>query len=114
MFVVIAIDRLVDAQIEDCAKDGGEEFFTEMHCVFNRIPIESLKICTSNAMHLGKKFLTAIFSAVLYYDSWAFTLKIRTKFSPVDFITRYGNHSNTVRTPGNGKQASVAGWYFRC
>ena len=24
------------------------------------------------------------------------------KFSPIDFITRYGIHSNTVRTPGNG------------
>ena len=21
------------SRIEDCAKDGGEEFFTEMHCV---------------------------------------------------------------------------------
>ena len=41
--------------IDDCAKDGGEEFFTKMHCVFNRIPIESLKIYNSNAMHLGKK-----------------------------------------------------------
>ena len=55
------------AAIEDCAKDGSEEFFTEMHSAFfNRIPIGSLKICNSNAMHLGKKFLAAIFSAILH------------------------------------------------
>ena len=36
---------------------------------FNRIPIESLKICYSNAMQLGQKFLAAIFSAILYFDS---------------------------------------------
>ena len=36
--------------IDDCAKDGGEEFFTEIQC--NRIPIESLKICNSNAVHV--------------------------------------------------------------
>ena len=23
----------IDEAIEECAKDGGEEFFTEMHCV---------------------------------------------------------------------------------
>ena len=28
---------------------------------FNRIPIETLKICNSNAMNLGKKFLAAIY-----------------------------------------------------
>ena len=37
-------------RIEDCAEDGGEEFFTEMQCVLNRIPIESLKICKSNTV----------------------------------------------------------------
>ena len=26
-------NRYFDNAIEDCAKDGGEEFFTEMHCV---------------------------------------------------------------------------------
>ena len=26
-------DRLGRLGIVDCAKDGGEEFFTEMHCV---------------------------------------------------------------------------------
>ena len=29
-------------------------------------------------------------------------LKTGTKLFPIDFITRNGNHSNTVRTPGNG------------
>ena len=36
------------------------------------------------------------------YDLWALILKFGMKFSPIDFITRFGNHSNTVRTPGNG------------
>ena len=27
------IDVMKSSSIEDCAKDGGEEFFTEMHCV---------------------------------------------------------------------------------
>ena len=26
-------NRSVCQTIEDCAKDGGEEFFTEMHCI---------------------------------------------------------------------------------
>ena len=34
---------------------------------FNRIPIESVKICNSNVMHLGKKFIAAIFSAILFW-----------------------------------------------
>ena len=53
-------------QIDDCAKDGGEEFFTKMHCVLNRIPIESFKIRNSSAVHLGEKFLSAILSAIVY------------------------------------------------
>ena len=33
---------------------------------FNRISIESLEICNSSAMHLGKKFVATILSAILY------------------------------------------------
>ena len=33
---------------------------------FNNLPMESLEICNSNAVQLGKKFLAAIFSAILY------------------------------------------------
>ena len=28
-----SLHQAAAASIEDCAKDGGEEFFTEMHCV---------------------------------------------------------------------------------
>ena len=60
---------------DDCAKDGAEEFFLpRCTAVFSRIPIESLKICDSKAMHLGKKFLAAIFSTILYL--LAITMKL--------------------------------------
>ena len=41
--------------IDDCAKDGGKEFFTKIHCVlimtlFN----DSIGIRLKKAMHLGK------------------------------------------------------------
>ena len=52
--------------IEDCAKDGGEEFFTEMHCVRITNLKDSIGIRLKNAMHLGKKILPAIFSAIVY------------------------------------------------
>ena len=42
------------------------KFLPRCTAFFNQIPIESLKICNSNAIHLGKKFLTAIFSAIFY------------------------------------------------
>ena len=54
-------------KIDDCANDGGEEFFTEIHCVLCIFLLESLKICNSNATHLGEKFLATIFSAILYF-----------------------------------------------
>ena len=57
---------ILQSTIDNCTRDGGEEFLTKMHCVFNRIPFESLRIRDSNAMHLGKKFLAAIFSAIVY------------------------------------------------
>ena len=33
LYGVQALYKLCTVTIEDCAKDGGEEFFTEMHCV---------------------------------------------------------------------------------
>ena len=39
--------------IDDRAKDGSKEFFT--NCALIRISIESFKIRDSNAMHLGYK-----------------------------------------------------------
>ena len=32
-YIIIAILSFDVSTIDDCAKDGGEEFFTEMHCV---------------------------------------------------------------------------------
>ena len=60
-------------------------FFPRCTAFFNRIPIELLKICNLKAMHLGKKFLAAIFSAILY-SSWTtictiFILKIPSAVS---------------------------------
>ena len=52
--------------IEDCAKDGGEEFFTEVHCVRITNLKDPIGIRLKNAVHLGKKFLAAIFSAIVY------------------------------------------------
>ena len=37
-------------------KMADKNFFTNMHCVFNRIPIESLKIRNSNACIFLKSF----------------------------------------------------------
>ena len=45
---------------------AARNFLPRCTAFFNRIPMESLKICYSNAVHLGKKFLAAIFSAILY------------------------------------------------
>ena len=53
--------------IDNHAKDGGKGLFTKIHCVpYLNSYIESLKISNSNAMHRGKKFLTAIFGAIVY------------------------------------------------
>ena len=54
--------------IDYCPKDDAEKFFTKIHCNLNRIPIQSLRFRNQNAMHLGKKFLAAIFSAIIYYS----------------------------------------------
>ena len=44
----------------------ARNFLPRCTALFNRIPIESLRILNSNAMHLGKKFLAAIFSVIVY------------------------------------------------
>ena len=49
------------------------------HADFNRIPIGSLKIRKPNAMHLGKKFLDAIFSVTA-----------RVKIRSIFFYQMYG------------------------
>ena len=41
---------------------------------FNRIPKESFLICNSNAMHLGNKFIAAIFSAILNFHCHNYVL----------------------------------------
>ena len=52
---------------DDCAKDYGKVLLPRCIAFFNRITIESLKIHRSNAVHLGKKFVAAIFSAIIDY-----------------------------------------------
>ena len=49
------------------AKDCSKELFTAIHyAFFNRIPMESSKIRCPTAVHLGKKFLAAAFSVIVY------------------------------------------------
>ena len=50
-------------------KMAARNFVLRCTTFFSRIPIESIKICNSNAMHLGKKFLAAIFSAILFFPA---------------------------------------------
>ena len=52
--------------IDDYAKDGGKELFTKMHAFELRILNDSIGIRLKNAVHLGKKFLAAIFSVMVY------------------------------------------------
>ena len=54
--------------IDNYAKDGDEEFLPRCNAFVNRIPVEPLRIRNKNAMHLGKKFLAAIFTLITYYD----------------------------------------------
>ena len=61
--------------IDDYAKDGGEELLPRCITFFNRIPTELLRIRNMNAMHLGKKFLAAIFSVIVYSNSFLEQLK---------------------------------------
>ena len=43
-----------------------KEFLARCIAFYNRIPIDSLNIPNSKAMHLGKNFLAAIFSVIVY------------------------------------------------
>ena len=45
---------------------AARNFLPRCIAFYNRIPIDSLKIHHSNAMHLDKKFLAAIFSVIVY------------------------------------------------
>ena len=47
-------------------KMAARNFLPRCIAFYNRIPIDSLTIPNSNAMHLGKKFLAAIFSVIVY------------------------------------------------
>ena len=49
-----------------CAKDGCEEFLTKMQCVRIANLQRYIGIRLKNALHLGKKFLAAIYSAIVY------------------------------------------------
>ena len=57
-------------------KMAARNFLPKCILFFNRIPIESLRICNSNAMHLGKKFLAAIFSVTVYHGDLIETAKL--------------------------------------
>ena len=45
---------------------AARNFLPRCTAFYNRIPIDSLTIPDSNTMHLGKKFLAAIFSVIVY------------------------------------------------
>ena len=53
-------------QYTNTLKMATRNFLPRCIAFYDRIPIDSLKISTSNAMHLGKKFLGAIFGAIVY------------------------------------------------
>ena len=57
-----------DMAIEDCAKDGGRQLFTEMHCVpiKNRYQLNSIRARLKNVLHRDKKFLDTIFNVIVY------------------------------------------------
>ena len=52
-------------KIENCAKDGGRDFLPTCIVLYLRI-LNSVGIQLKNAMHVGKNFLAAIFSAIVY------------------------------------------------
>ena len=62
--------------IEDCAKDGGKEFLPRCIAFELQIFNNTIGIPLKNAVHLGKKVLAAIFSAILYSTTWVFFLGI--------------------------------------
>ena len=63
--VGIVNDQVVTG-IEDCAKDGSDEFLPRCIAFELQIFTDSIGIRLKNAVHLGKKILAAIFSAIVY------------------------------------------------
>ena len=56
--------------IDDCAKDGGKEFFLPRCIAFYlRILNDSIGIQLKNEVHLGKKFLAAIFGTIACFGT---------------------------------------------
>ena len=55
--------------IDCCGRDDGEQFLPRSTAIFNQILVESLKIRNASLMHLDKKFIAAIFSAMVYQSS---------------------------------------------
>ena len=69
---ILTQKRSVSATIEDCAKDGGEGFLPR--CIAFELPIfnDSTGIRLKNVVHRGKKFLAAIFRAIVYCTTMNF------------------------------------------
>ena len=53
--------------IDDYAKDGGEELLPRCTAFYLQIFTNSIGTRLRNVVHLGKKFLAAIFNAIVYY-----------------------------------------------
>ena len=56
--------------IDNCMEDGGKEFLPRCTALYLRMIDDSVGILLKNAMHLGKKFLAAIFSSIVYGNSF--------------------------------------------
>ena len=54
------------SSIDDCAKDGGEELLPRCVAFDLWIFNDSIGIRSKSATRLGKKFLTDIFSVIIY------------------------------------------------
>ena len=52
--------------IDDCTKDGGEEFLPRCTAFELRTFGDFIRIRLKNTMHLGKRFLATIFSTIVY------------------------------------------------
>ena len=98
--------------IDDCAKDGGEEFLPSFTAFFNQIPIELLKICNSNVVHLGKKFLSAIFSAILYYEFTKFPHSKATIIDQLIYVVFYQVQSTKQSKDFSNQAHSSDDWKF--
>ena len=59
-------DALQSIAIDDYAKIATRNFLPRCTTFLDQIPIKSLRIRNWNAMHFGKKFLDAIYSAIVY------------------------------------------------